>query len=63
MNRLTVGDGFQFGCGFMMAGCLSWVVLTILSMVAMGILTLLGLSAAIPIPSIPFFPKSLLSFL
>jgi hypothetical protein len=55
MNRLTIGDGFQFGCGFMVAGCLSWVVLVIVVMVVSGLLTLLGLGGALsqlPIPGL-----------
>ena len=27
MNELTVGDGFRFGCGFFMAGFLTWLVM------------------------------------
>ncbi len=56
MNRLTVGDGFQFGCGFMLAGCLSYTILVIVSMLIMGLLTLLGLGGAISIPQIPVIP-------
>ncbi len=55
-HRLTIGDGFQFGCGFMVAGCLFYVTLIILSMVLMGILTLLGLGGAIQIPQLPSIP-------
>jgi hypothetical protein len=47
-SRLTVGDGFQFGCGFMVAGCLFYVAVMVLLMVGMGILTLLGLGSMIP---------------
>jgi hypothetical protein len=53
MNRLTIGDGFQFGCGFMFAGCLSWVVLVIVFMVVSGLLTLLGLGGALSLPQLP----------
>jgi len=56
MNRLTIGDGFQFGCGFALAGCLSWALLMIFWMLLMGILTLLGLGGALSIPQIPYFP-------
>ena len=34
---LTFGDGFRFGCGFMAAFVVFWVVLTILSGVLAGL--------------------------
>lgn len=57
MNRLTIGDGFQFGCGFALASCLSWALLGIFWMLLMGLLTLLGLGGAIPVPQIPTIPS------
>jgi hypothetical protein len=29
MQGLTVGDGFRFGCGFLLAAAIVWVVLAI----------------------------------
>jgi hypothetical protein len=34
---LTFGDGFRFGCGFMAAFVIFWVILTILSGVLAGL--------------------------
>jgi hypothetical protein len=31
MNELSVADGFRFGCGFMLAAAIAWIVLAILS--------------------------------
>jgi hypothetical protein len=33
MNDLTVGDGFKFGCGFMLAAVLAWLGMTIVSVI------------------------------
>ena len=35
MNELSVGDGFKFGCGFMLAGLIAWLAMAIVG----GILT------------------------
>ncbi len=52
-SRLTIGDGFQFGCGFVAAGCLFWVCAMILFFGATMLLGLLGLGSMIPqIPNI-----------
>ena len=37
MNGLSVGDGFKFGCGFMLAGLVAWLAMAIIG----GIATLL----------------------
>jgi amino acid transporter len=37
MNELTVGDGFKFGCGFFIAGFITWLVIVI-SMVLFSVL-------------------------
>jgi hypothetical protein len=37
MNGLSVGDGFKFGCGFMLAGLVAWLVMAIIG----GIITLI----------------------
>jgi hypothetical protein len=29
MNGLSVGDGFKFGCGFFIAGFITWLVIFI----------------------------------
>ena len=34
-NGLSVGDGFKFGCGFLLAGFIAWLVMAIIG----GILT------------------------
>jgi hypothetical protein len=47
-NRLTIGDGFQFGCGFMAAGCLFYLCVMILVFGATMLLTLLGVGIAMP---------------
>ena len=47
-DRLTVGDGFKFGCGFMAAGCVFYACLMGLAALAMGLMTVLGMSSLIP---------------
>lgn len=37
MNELSVGDGFKFGCGFMLAVLIAWLAMAIVS----GILALI----------------------
>ena len=39
---LTFGDGFRFGCGFMAAFVIFWVLLTILSGVLAGLAVLVA---------------------
>ena len=39
---LTFGDGFRFGCGFMAAFVVFWVMLTILSGVLAGLAFLIA---------------------
>jgi hypothetical protein len=29
MNGLSVGDGFKFGCGFFIAGFITWLVIVV----------------------------------
>ena len=45
MNGLSVGDGFKFGCGFLLAGFIAWLVMVvfgvILSVIFGGALTAL----------------------
>ena len=33
MQGLTVGDGFRFGCGFLLAAAIVWVVMAIAGVV------------------------------
>jgi hypothetical protein len=44
---LTFADGFRFGCGFMSAILVFWIVLSILALTMIGIALLLGLMPAI----------------
>ena len=37
MNDLTVGDGFKFGCGFMLAAVLAWLGMMIVSVIIAAI--------------------------
>ena len=37
MNGLSVGDGFKFGCGFILAAFIAWLVMAIIG----GILAVL----------------------
>ena len=30
MNELSVGDGFKFGCGFLLAAFIAWIVMVII---------------------------------
>ncbi len=42
-RNLGFGDGFMFGCGFMAAAVVAWVVMVILFAILGLILSLLGL--------------------
>lgn len=33
MNGLSVGDGFKFGCGFLLAGFIAWLAMVIIGVV------------------------------
>ena len=33
MNGLSVGDGFKFGCGFLLAGFIAWVAMVIIGVI------------------------------
>ena len=33
MNGLSVGDGFKFGCGFLLAGLIAWLAMAIVGVV------------------------------
>jgi hypothetical protein len=35
MNQISVGDGFRFGCGFLLASLIAWLAVAIIG----GILT------------------------
>lgn len=37
MHELSVGDGFKFGCGFFIAGFITWLVIVI-TMALLGVL-------------------------
>ena len=37
MNGLSVGDGFKFGCGFMLAAFVAWLAMAIVGGIAMAI--------------------------
>jgi hypothetical protein len=37
MNGLSVGDGFKFGCGFMLAAFVAWLAMAIIGGIAMAI--------------------------
>lgn len=37
MNGLSVGDGFKFGCGFFIAGFITWLVIVITMMLFMTV--------------------------
>ncbi len=41
---LSFGDGFRFGCGFMSAIVIFWIVVTVLSAVLIGLAFALGVS-------------------
>ena len=47
-DRLTVGDGFKFGCGFIAAGCVFYVCAMALAALAMGAMMLLGMGSLLP---------------
>jgi hypothetical protein len=34
---LTVGDGFKFGCGFLLAGFIAWLAMAIIGGILMAI--------------------------
>ena len=44
---LSFADGFRFGCGFMSAILVFWIVFSILALLMMGVALLLGLLPAI----------------
>ena len=33
MNGMSVGDGFKFGCGFLLAGLIAWLAMAIVGVV------------------------------
>jgi hypothetical protein len=37
MQGLTVGDGFKFGCGFLLAALIAWVAVAVLAGVLMAV--------------------------
>ena len=37
MQRLTVGDGFKFGCGFFLAAFIVWLAMAIIGGILMAI--------------------------
>lgn len=47
---MTFGDGFRFGCGFMSAFIIFWIVITILGMILAGLAFVVapGLSNLLP---------------
>jgi len=57
MNRLTVGDGFKFGCGFLLSGLVFYIVLIVLALLIMIMLSLVG---AASIPLLQQLPKTLM---
>ncbi|MEW6230835.1 MAG: hypothetical protein AB1566_00810 [Chloroflexota bacterium] len=57
MNRLTVGDGFKFGCGFLLSGLVFYIVLIVLALLIMIVLSLVG---AASIPLLQQLPKTLM---
>jgi hypothetical protein len=42
MQQLGFGDGFRFGCGFIAAGVVFYIVLAIISIIAVLLLGTLG---------------------
>lgn len=56
MNRLTVGDGFKFGCGFLLSVLAFYVVLIVLVSLVMIVLSLVGAG----IPWLQQLPKTLM---
>lgn len=42
---LGVGDGFKFGCGFMLAGIIAWIAIAIIALI---LSLVLGLSTMLP---------------
>lgn len=45
MNALSIGDGFKFGCGFMLAALVAWLAIMIVGTIVSLILTaILGVS-------------------
>jgi hypothetical protein len=34
VNGLSVGDGFKFGCGFLLAGFIAWLAMVIIGVIA-----------------------------
>ncbi len=44
---LSVGDGFKFGCGFMLAGIIAWIVIAIIALVLSLVLGA-GMGAMLP---------------
>lgn len=45
MNTLSIGDGFKFGCGFMLAAAAAWLAIMIVGAILSVILTaILGVS-------------------
>ncbi len=43
MGGLSVGDGFKFGCGFILAGLVFYLILLAVSAVLALLMTVLGL--------------------
>ena len=37
MNQISIGDGFRFGCGFLLASLIAWLAVAIIG----GILTVI----------------------
>ena len=54
-DRLTVEDGFKFGCGFIAAGCVFYAAAMLVAALVMGLMAVLGMSSLIP--QLTNFPK------
>jgi hypothetical protein len=38
MNGLTVGDGFKFGCGFLLAALIAWLAMAFIGGIVMALI-------------------------
>jgi hypothetical protein len=56
MTELSFGDGFRFGCGFIAAGVVFYIILAIISVIVVLLLGVLGGGVLNNLPG--FLPKS-----
>ena len=50
---LRFSDGFRFGCGFLLAGIIAWLVIVLVVGVVLLVMAIMGLS------TLPLLPRGL----